>query len=172
MTDQKDIYFCCDSWPKIVSFLLLLSSSLFISPTSSHLLSVYSSIYSFYLCTVMNFQVFLTCLLFAIWHHMKKGTTTADCDASFIFINQRRDCLVGGQAFAVTAAWSTLAVTSKHSLSHTYSNCFIFVRHAWLFEMAWNDFQSLDVRRKLSFEMTWNLNPRKHEDTNLRKIFF
>lgn len=45
--------------------------------------------------------------------------------------------------------------------THTYSNCLIFVRYASLFEMAWNDFQSLDVRRKLSFQMTWNLNPWK-----------
>lgn len=155
-------------------FITLILLSFYFSYFFTSPLRLFIYLFLLFMCadTVMNFQVFLTCLLFAIWHHMKKGTTTADCDASFIFINQRRDCLVGGQAFAVTAAWSTLAVTSKHSLSHTYSNCFIFVRHAWLFEMAWNDFQSLDVRRKLSFEMTWNLNPRKHEDTNLRKIFF
>lgn len=39
-----------------------------------------------------NSQAACNGLLFATWHHMKEGTTAADCDASFIFINQRRDC--------------------------------------------------------------------------------
>lgn len=52
-----------------------------------------SCIHLYRLCLLILSWIFhsFNWLLFATWHHIKGGTTTADCNASFIFINQRRD---------------------------------------------------------------------------------
>lgn len=149
----KDIYLCCDSWPKIAPILLLfLLLSFYFSPIS---LCPAIHVFMFSLCasSVMNFSRVLNSQLFASWHNMKGRTTAADRDASFIFINQTTvECsrmegeagrgrgMKGGSDTCRKkldqADFLSLQNTLSHTHMHKYSNCLIFLCHASLFEIA------------------------------------
>lgn len=182
----KDIYLCCDSWPKIAPILLLfLLLSFYFSPIS---LCPAIHVFMFSLCanSVMNFSRVLNSQLFASWHNMKGRTTAADRDASFIFINQttvedggrgRRGA--GEEGGSDTCRKSWIKQTSCHfkTLFHTHTctniqiASYFCVTHHCLKLLGMTSNHLMFSEKKLSFEITWKLNPRKHENTHFVEYF-
>lgn len=91
----KDICLCCDSCVKMcLHFYCSLYSSPFISPS---LRSLDSSTYLCSTSSLMRAWIFMSFkrLLFGLASHEERNKA-ADCDASFIFINHRRECYSKG----------------------------------------------------------------------------